>query len=365
MRKIVHIISGIGGGGRERRMGQLVLGLLTEDFAEQHIIYFSDSNNKYQEIVNSGAKLHLLKYTNRFDLIIRLLKTLKDISPFIVHVWTEIPIILFTVSLGRFLLNYKLIIGFLADGNSIKSKLALFVAKFSYSCSNAVVSNSFAGLKAKQAPVKKSHVIYNGFDFHRIDGKTFDKDSFIKEYNIDRPYSVCMVARFSPAKDWDMFISLAIQMSKIRSDILFMAVGGGEQLEAYESKIRDNGINNIRFLGQRNDVEKIIEFCDISVLFTNNNVHAEGVSNTIMETMAVGRPVIATKGGGTAEIIENGVNGYIIAPKDIASAIEIIINLLSDTNIYEKISRNAIDTINAKFLLTDKTKEYISLYNSL
>ena len=127
----------------------------------------------------------------------------------------------------------------------------------------------------------------------------------------------------------------------------------------------DNGINNIRFLGQRNDVEKIIEFCDISVLFTNNNVHAEGVSNTIMETMAVGRPVIATKGGGTAEIIENGVNGYIIAPKDIASAIEIIINLLSDTNIYEKISRNAIDTINAKFLLTDKTKEYISLYNSL
>lgn len=365
MKKIVHIISGIGGGGRERRMGQLVLGLLTEGFAEQHIIYFSDSNNKYQEIVNSGAKLHLLKYTNRFDLIIRLLKTLKNISPSIVHVWTEIPIILFTVSSGKFLLNYKLIIGFLADGNRIKNKLSLFAAKFSYSCSNAVVSNSFAGLKAKQAPVKKSHVIYNGFDFHRIDGKTFDKDSFIKEYNIDRPYSVCMVARFSPAKDWDMFISLAIQMSKIRSDILFMAVGGGEQLEAYESKIRDNGINNIRFLGQRNDVEKIIEFCDISVLFTNNNVHAEGVSNTIMETMAVGRPVIATKGGGTAEIIENGVNGYIIAPKDIASAIEIIINLLSDTNIYEKISRNAIDTINAKFLLTDKTKEYISLYNSL
>lgn len=365
MRKIVHIISGIGGGGRERRMGQLVLGLLSLNYAEQHIIYFKDSKNDYQEIINSGAKLHLLKYNGRFGLVVQLFKTLKDISPSIVHVWTELPIILVTVSFGKFLLNYKLIIGFLADGNRIKNKLSLFAAKFSYSCSNAVVSNSFAGLKAKQAPVKKSHVIYNGFDFHRIDGKTFDKDSFIKEYNIDRPYSVCMVARFSPAKDWDMFISLAIQMSKIRSDILFMAVGGGEQLEAYESKIRDNGINNIRFLGQRNDVEKIIEFCDISVLFTNNNVHAEGVSNTIMETMAVGRPVIATKGGGTAEIIENGVNGYIIAPKDIASAIDIIINLLSDANTYERISRNAIDTIKTKFLLTDKTKEYINMYNSL
>ena len=112
-------------------------------------------------------------------------------------------------------------------------------------------------------------------------------------------------------------------------------------------------------------MEKLIQLSHISLLFTNNQVHAEGVSNTIMETMAAKRPIIATAGGGTAEIIENGKNGYIIAPNDIKNAIQILLYLIDNPEEREKISEAAYATICSKFQLQDKTKEYINLYNSL
>ena len=57
--------------------------------------------------------------------------------------------------------------------------------------------------------------------------------------------------------------------------------------------------DKIIFLGKIANVENIINIFDIGILITNSKVHGEGVSNSIIEYMALGKPVIATRGGGT------------------------------------------------------------------
>lgn len=366
MVKVVHVINGIGGGGRERRMGQVVIDLLHRQFGEQYIIYLTESNNDYKEIIESGAKLCLLKYRNKHELIHCLYSKISRISPDIVHVWTEIPIILVALTLLKSICNYKLVVGFIADGNIIRKWHSRLAAQLSFIFADAIVSNSYAGLKAKGAKGRKCHVIYNGFDYDRMkNNNELNRKSLLKIISERQKYFICMVARFSPAKDWNMFLKVAESVFKHRQDVLFLAVGSGETLCFYKQLSQSMGIKNVRFLGHRDDIESIISLCDISLLFSDSNVHAEGVSNVIIETMASGKPIIATNGGGTSEIINDSYNGYIVAPGDVNAVVNIILRLLDNQTEVKIVSHNALKTINSKFCQSDKTQEYIDLYNSM
>ena len=236
--------------------------------------------------------------------------------------------------------------------------------QFTYLFADAIISNSKAGLIAKKADYKKAHVIYNGFDFNR-----FNKDGFIKtDYKdylgIKEQYVVTMAARFSPSKDYLMFVKMANQFHD-NPNVVFLAVGYGETQEECERYCKDNDITNVRFLGYRTDMEEILMCSDFGVLFTNDAVHAEGVSNSIMESMAAGMPVIATDGGGTPEIIENGVSGFIVNPKDYIKASELLMQLLHDEQLRKRIGDAAKQRIEDIFTLNAMTNEYMKLYASL
>ena len=75
--------------------------------------------------------------------------------------------------------------------------------------------------------------------------------------------------------------------------------------------------NGIQFIDSNSNIEEIIKLFDICVLTNNTNGHAEGISNSIMEYMALGKPVIATNAGGNKELILDKVSGFLIKPFDI------------------------------------------------
>ena len=84
-----------------------------------------------------------------------------------------------------------------------------------------------------------------------------------------------------------------------------------------------------KLLGRQSDVESIINISNICVLTTNVKIHGEGISNSILEYMAMGKPVIASCGGGTNEIVEDAVTGFLISPlspRELAEKIEILID---------------------------------------
>jgi glycosyltransferase involved in cell wall biosynthesis len=91
-------------------------------------------------------------------------------------------------------------------------------------------------------------------------------------------------------------------------------------------------------------------------------VHGEGVSNSIIEYMSLKKPVIATEGGGTNEVILNNQNGFLIEDKGVDSLVEKLLYLYNNPGIGKQMGEKALETIYEKFMLERMTDEFIAVY---
>ena len=98
---------------------------------------------------------------------------------------------------------------------------------------------------------------------------------------------------------------------------------------------------------------------------TNTENHGEGISNSIIEYMASGKPVLATRGGGTDEVVKDNYNGYLIEPRDENQLKERISNLYNNRNLLRELGENAQKYVWENFDLEKKTTEYIDIYRNL
>ena len=110
---------------------------------------------------------------------------------------------------------------------------------------------------------------------------------------------------------------------------------------------------------------EIINIFDVGILLTNTKVHGEGISNSIIEYMASGKPVIATRGGGTNEVVIDNQNGYLIDADDKDQLIEKIETLMKDKNLLEDFGKKSNQMAHEKFDLKIMTNHYITLYQKL
>ena len=359
--KLIQVINSFGGGGKERRMLQLVKGLLQNNNIQQTIIVFSKRTD-HKEAGSINVPIIAIEEKSRSKQYAALKTILKKEQPDIVHSWCNIPSVLLFLPLLKLKLGFKYIAGFVADAN-IPPRLSSvnIFSRLSFLSANAIVSNSRAGLVAKGANMKKSHVIYNGFDFNRIP-KNVNIESLKEELGIETRFVIGMFARFYAAKDYQSFFETAKKVTDLNKNVTFIAVGKGVDFDYFKQYVAENGIANTKLLGFRTDVEALMQLCDISLLFSNDKVHAEGVSNSIMEAMASGNVVIATNGGGTPEIIRHKENGYIVPPRGVDEAVTYINDLLENDEKRKRMSISAVRSIEENFLLSQMVDKYISLY---
>jgi glycosyltransferase involved in cell wall biosynthesis len=229
---------------------------------------------------------------------------------------------------------------------------------------DSVIGNSNAGLRAYNAPRKKATCIHNGINENRFAlVENVDYEVLKAELGVDTKYLVAMFARVDHYKDPDAFIALANKVLAERDDVTFLFVGKGLYYDKYKDVTGPK--NRLRFIGFRSDVEPLMAMTDVSILFSNYKFHQEGVSNSIMESMAFGTPAIATDGGGSPEIIEHGVNGYLVKENSIKESSRILSHLLDNPSELERVSESARTTIQQRFLLGTMVANYLELYRKL
>jgi glycosyltransferase involved in cell wall biosynthesis len=124
------------------------------------------------------------------------------------------------------------------------------------------------------------------------------------------------VARLEPQKDLPTLLkafSRYRQERRGRPDAVLWIAGGGRLLAELDAQASDLGLGAaVRFLGIRNDVPELLAACDALV----QSSAWEGLPNVVMEAMAAGRPVVATRVGGTAELVDDGQTGLLVQPQD-------------------------------------------------
>lgn len=365
MKKIMQVIWGLGGGGKERRLIQLVNGLFAAGGYEQTLVSMSATND-YKGKFEDHVDYFVIGEGSKWERCKALMKVIKEKRPDIVHLWDNTPAWVMFLPYLKLRYRFKYVAGFVTEAHPEKRcSFQSLTTHFAFSCADAIVSNSKACLASKNAPKKKSHVIYNGFDFARFDAPDFDRNEYRKSLRIEEgEFIATMVARFTPNKDYKMLVEVAEKLKDIK-DLVFLAIGKGETLEQIQQLCEEKGVESIKFLGFRSDVEKILMCSDVGLLFTNDKVHAEGISNSILESMAAGLPVIATDGGGTPEIIDNEQSGFIVAPGNCEEAAAKLRHLYNDDELRNQIGTRAKSRIQEHFTLDSMTKEYIDFYNNL
>ena len=364
--RITFILESFNRGGKERRCLQLVQGLNTQGYKDIQVIIMN-GGIEYPELFDTSADIILLDRANRNISWVQTYKEIKrhisSFKPDIVQAWGALSMgIISLIKLAR---KFKFICANVADCNKGRwYSTKTILSQFSYFVADAVVGNSKAGLQAYNAPTGKAHCIYNGFNETRYNlADNIDEQKLRNELNIETKFIVAMFARVDYYKDPDAFIALANKVLAVRDDVTFMVVGKGLYYDRYKDTTGPK--NRLRFIGFRTDVEPLMAMTNISILYSNYKFHQEGVSNSIMESMAFGTPVIATDGGGSPEIIENGVNGYLVKENNIEESSRILCELLDNPSALKQMGENAKSTIQRKFLLNTMVDNYLKLYKKL
>ena len=140
---------------------------------------------------------------------------------------------------------------------------------------------------------------------------------------------VGMVARMNhPVKNHAGFLRAAASIARKFPQVEFILAGDGHLRPGLERMAECLGLRSrVHFLGDRNDVPAVFASMDISVLAS----FSESSSNAILESMAAGVPVVATRVGGTPEIVEDHETGFLIPPGDDERLTEVLEHLLSNS----------------------------------
>jgi glycosyltransferase involved in cell wall biosynthesis len=155
--------------------------------------------------------------------------------------------------------------------------------------------------------------IYNGVNFERFE-QPFDPMERRRELNLPEGALLAgVVARVEPAKDHDTLLQAMASVREQTSHLHLAVVGDGRQTERLTALANELGIGDrVHFTGFRTDAAEWIRTFDFSVLSSVK----EGLSNTVIESMAAGKPVIATAVGGNPEVIVEGETGFLLPTRE-------------------------------------------------
>ena len=179
------------------------------------------------------------------------------------------------------------------------------------------------------------------------------------ETNVDKRYSkqVIFAGRLSHEKGIDSLISIS---QKLTDDIHLIILGAGPEEEKIKDLVKNH--KNIHFFGYQNKNQTISLIRGSDILIQPSLY--EGISSTILESMACKTAIIASDVGGNRELIENNQNGIIIESHNIDSFVEQIINLFDNEQLRQLLVDNALKTIE-KYNWNEIGNLYLDVYQSI
>jgi glycosyltransferase involved in cell wall biosynthesis/serine acetyltransferase len=174
---------------------------------------------------------------------------------------------------------------------------------------------------------RQIRVVRNGVDFKRFANASGDREKLFP--NLGREDRlIAVVANMNvKSKGHSDLIAAGQEICQEFPGAKFLCIGDGIERRELERTVEELRLHNhFLFLGRRDDVPNILACCDLFVLPS----WAEGLPNSVLEAMAAGVPVVATRVGGIPEIIADGVGGLLVPAQDSRALAAAIAQLLRD-----------------------------------
>jgi glycosyltransferase involved in cell wall biosynthesis len=208
---------------------------------------------------------------------------------------------------------------------------------------------------------EKLRVIHNGVDIEKFHRSGDERDQLFP--GVGRGKVIVLVGNMhSDVKGHPWLIASAPAVVHDYPSARFVLAGDGEQRPRFEQQVAKLGLEqNFLFLGRRTDIPKILACCDIAVLPSR----AEGLPNAVLEYMAAGLPTIASRVGGNAELIEDGVTGLLVPSEDSAALSHALLAVLRDPELARRMAQSGQQFTIRNFSFERLVREVDELYSEL
>ncbi len=255
---------------------------------------------------------------------------------------------------------------FAGQTNLLKKHLFLFLEKIAGCFCDLIITDSLSerdlAVKEKIGRQEKIIALNNSIDINDY-SFPLDKDKKIASLEIKRGSQVVtMVSRLVAQKSPFDFIKMAKTVLEKFPDAVFLIVGDGPLKKECENLIKRMDITKeITVLGWRDDVKEILKISDVSVLCSR----WEGLPFSLLESMALEIPVVATASTGSVDVICDGINGILVPKGDPEAIARAVMKILENKEFAENLGKNGKKTVEKDFSLSAMIQSLESIYLDL
>ncbi len=206
-------------------------------------------------------------------------------------------------------------------------------------------------------------VIHSGIKIKEVSFNPIIRKEKRKEFGFrDEDFVVGMIACFKPQKDPISFVLLAHKVSAYLPQAKFLLVGDGLLRPSIEKLISKLNLQEkIKLPGWRRDISLLLQTFDIMVLTSL----WEGLPRVFLEAMVLGVPIVATRVDGATEVIKNGINGFLVSPKDMESMAQKVVYLFKNAEERKQMGIRAKEMLPFSFDIDEMVKKIEELYKQL
>lgn len=362
---VIHVLHSLGVGGTENGVVNLIRALEGE---VRHTVVSMTGPGPLAARLPDDVELHCLGKRPGLDLgsVVRLSRLLRRLRPDVVHSrnWGAFDAIL-AARLARVPVVIHGEHGREADDpeglsrrrNRLRRLAAPFVDRF------VTVSFDLRRwlIHVVGIPERRVVTILNGVDTTRFcdDGRETGRQALGL---VGDAVVLGTVGRLDPVKDQQGLLEAFARLARTDGRAVLVVLGDGPCREALEARARRPDLaGRVRLLGERDDVPTLLRGFDIFVLPSI----AEGISNTILEAMATGLPVVATRTGGNPELVEDGVTGTLVPVGRPAALADALRAYAADPHLRALHGKAGRQRAVEEFALERMVRRYRDLYHAL
>jgi glycosyltransferase involved in cell wall biosynthesis len=359
--KILHAISSTGFYGAEKMLLQLAVGQRESGKVQPHVAHLRDPDSgvvKLHDIFSpAGIPCSEVPFPKGIGYPgWKNWKEILDGDWDLVHSHGYKPNVLLSLSGSRsrrlpFITTCH---GQLYFNTSLKMRLNLVCNLLSMRTANAVVSVSeFGARDLKRYGIRRVEVIHNGVPFPSYETEGSGRNG---------SFRIGTVGRLSKEKGQTVLLSAFRILSDSLPGLSLKIAGEGEEREELRKQAVSLGIEpQVEFSGYVRDVWEVYKELDVFVLPS----HTEGIPLALLEAMAAGVPVVATRVGGVPEIVRDGQDGLLVPPRDPEAAAVAIRRILCEPTLRKTLSVNGRERVARHFSLGAMTESYFALYRKV
>ncbi|MBN2569755.1 MAG: glycosyltransferase [Deltaproteobacteria bacterium] len=363
-KRIIYVIGQLGFGGAERQLLELVQRLDRAKY-EPTVVCLSEGagmQSEYEKV----CEVIIVKKGMRYDItrLPRLIRIFRRIKPCIVHGYLSTGVLWGT--LAAKIAGVPFIVGGwrLADPNdAIRYRV---INKFAGVFNHLMISNT---VLMRDILVQRDglhsgmiQVIPNGVSLDRFEDLP-STDEVRARLGLSKTAMVIgSVARFFPQKDHRTLIKAVSELCSRGIDVECLLAGDGVMKNDVEKLSHELGISRkVHLLGTCTDVPDVLKAMDVFVLSSR----WEGMPNVILEAMACSKPVVATRVGGSPEVVVDGETGLLVTPGDPVVLADAVGKILSDEELRDRMGRSGRRRIEEVFTVDKMVMETEAAYDRL